>query len=119
MAQGLISPVEEPALVREGARGAPACESFVPMPSSVAAPSRGVTTPLTPVVCDDRAIAALLWHLLHRGGLSASEMARRQNCTYNNIGQYVEGRRSPSLVWFVRFVELCGARVWLEYPPER
>jgi DNA-binding transcriptional regulator YdaS (Cro superfamily) len=75
------------------------------------------TTSLTPLVCDERAIARLLGALLSRGGLSVGEASRRLGVTTNSVRQYLHGRRNkPSLMWFVRFAEICGARVVVEWP---
>jgi DNA-binding XRE family transcriptional regulator len=72
---------------------------------------------LSPVVCDDRAITGLLETLMHKAGLTTAEMARRMGITRPGVIQYLAGRRTrPSLKWFVRFAELCGARVYVEWP---
>jgi hypothetical protein len=89
----------------------------VPMPSG--APSyltSNRSSPLTPVVCDERAIGRLLELLLSRSGLTVGEAARRMGVTSNTIRQYIAGRRSrPSLIWFVRLAAICDASVSLEW----
>lgn len=93
---------------------------FIPMPSSTALPIFKSSTPLTPLVCDERAIARLLATLLSRGGLSTREVARRMGVTPNAVRQYLRGRRNrPSLIWFIKLAELCGARVLVEFPEKR
>lgn len=94
--------------------------SAIPLPSSSAIPTFRSQTSLTPVICDERAIARLLGTLLQKGGLSNHEAARRLGVTYNAVSQYLNGRRcKPSLLWFLRFCDLCGARVYLEFPTKR
>lgn len=87
---------------------------LTPLPSSFSSPVRtqSASSPITPVVCDDRAIAKLLESLLHHAGLTPKEAANRLGMTSNSVRQYLAGRRSrPSLIWFVRFAELCGAQL--------
>lgn len=98
---------------------APAIESdLVPLPSSGSAiPAFRTPTPLTQLICDERAISALLRTLLNRAGLSNGEAARRLGVNYNSVSQYLNGRRNrPSLLWFLKFVDLCGARLLIEFP---
>lgn len=78
------------------------------------------SSPLTPLICDERVIDRLLETLISRSGLSVSELARRLGVTTNAIRQYARGRRTrPSLIWFLRLAELCGARVTIEFPKYR
>lgn len=75
------------------------------------------TSSLTPVVCDERAIAGLLEALLTRSGVSVKEAARRLGCSPQSIRQYLHGRRDkPSLLWFVRLAAVCGVTVKVEFP---
>lgn len=70
-----------------------------------------------PLSNDARVVVRLLEELLDRGGLSSNDMARRLGVTPNAVRQYIVGRRSnPSLLWFVKFVEVCGGRLWVEFP---
>jgi hypothetical protein len=92
-------------------------DPFVLLPSSSNLPIVKSSTPLTPLVCDERAIARLLATLLSRGGLSPGDAARQLGVTPNAVRQYIRGRRNkPSLIWFIRFAELCGARILVEFP---
>lgn len=93
---------------------------FSPIPGGVSPPSIRSSSTLTPLVCDERAIARLLLILLNKGGLTVGEAARRLGITTQSVRQYLKGRRSrPSLMWFIRFAELCGARVTIEFPGEK
>jgi DNA-binding CsgD family transcriptional regulator len=95
---------------------------FSPLPGGAAATSfkSASSTSLTPLVCDERAIARLLSSLISRGGLSIGEVSRRLGVTTNSVRQYLRGRRNkPSLMWFVRFAEICGARVVIEWPERK
>lgn len=93
---------------------------FSPVPSVNSIPSINSTSPLTPLVCDERAIARLLEMIIQRGGLSTNEVAKRMGVTQNAVRQYIRGRRNrPSLIWFIRLAELCGARVVIEFPSKR
>lgn len=89
----------------------------VPLPSLSTIGAPNPTSSLTPVVCDERVIARLLDLILSRGGLTVVEAASRLGVHPNSIRQYLYGQRTkPSLKWFVRFAELCGARVMIEFP---
>lgn len=89
----------------------------VPVPSLGAIPLVRVSSPLTPVVCDDRAITRLLEQILLRSGLTISEAARRLGVSPSALRQYINGRRSrPSLFWFAKFVEVCGSHLLIELP---
>lgn len=95
--------------------------NFSPLPggSGPALPAikAATSTTLTPLVCDERAIARLLATILSKGGISVNEMARRIGVNTQSVRQYLHGRRCrPSLLWFVRFAELAGARVYIEFP---
>lgn len=58
--------------------------------------------------------------LIQRSGLSIPEVARRMGVTQNAVRQYIVGRRTkPSLIWFIKLAELCGARVQIEFPGRR
>ena len=58
--------------------------------------------------------------ILSKGGLSVGEAARRLGVTSNTIRQYLRGRRNkPSLLWFLKLVEISGARVTIEFPSKR
>lgn len=96
--------------------------SFGPviLPSLSTIPLFASHSSLTPVVCDDRAIKVLLEALIERSGLSRAEICRRLGTTTNSLRQYLRGRRSkPSLKWFVRLAEACGARVTVELPTRK
>lgn len=94
--------------------------SPTPLPSSGSIPVIKHTTPLTPLVADERAIGHLLGLLMSRSGLSTNEVARRLGVTPNSVRQYLKGRRcKPSLIWFIKLVEVCGGRVNLETPERR
>lgn len=71
--------------------------------------------PFTPVVNDPRAISRLLETALSRAGLSISEAARRLDVSPQAIRQYVHGRRNPSLGQFLKLMDVCGARVSVEF----
>jgi len=92
----------------------------VPLPSLVSSSPLYHTSPLSSVICDERAIAYLLETLLHRAGLSIAEASRRLGNGPNTISQYINKRRCrPSLLWFIKFAELCGAKVSIEFPGKK
>ena len=71
---------------------------------------------LTQIVCDERAIHALMKKMLKIAGIGVTEAARRLNCHHSNIQQYTAGRRrSPTLLWFIKFAGLCGASIHVEF----
>lgn len=91
----------------------------VPMPSFAYPVAPPPASYLTPLVCDERVIARLLDHLLSKAGLTVPEAARRLGIHPNSVRQYLYGQRTrPSLQWFVRFADLCGARLYIEFPPK-
>jgi hypothetical protein len=93
---------------------------FTITPSSSSVPLIRSSAPLTPLVCDERVIQRLLGEIINKGGLTPNEVARRMGVSSNAIRQYLRGRRNrPSLIWFVRLAELCGARVLIEFPGKR
>lgn len=101
------APSEDGTTIREG---------FI-LPSNSTASVFRTSSSLTPLVCDERAIARLLETLLSRGGLTIGEASRRMGVTTNTIRQYLRGRRNkPSLIWFIRLADLCGAKVTIEFP---
>jgi hypothetical protein len=76
-----------------------------------------VTTSLHPLIHDERAVARLLEELLQKGGLTISGASRALGISAQTLRQYVHGpRRSPSLRWFLKLAEACGARVLIEFP---
>lgn len=96
-------------------QASPKAVSIVPSNSTV--PVFRVPVPLTPVVGDDRAIAALLRMILDKSGLSTGEVARRLGVRRETIKQYTAGRRTkPGLPFFIRLAEVCGCKVSIELP---
>lgn len=93
---------------------------LIPLPSSFSQPLRSSSTssPITPVICDERAISRLLENLLERAGLTPRDAATRLGLkSANGVRQYLAGRRTkPSLIWFIKFCELCGAQVSITFP---
>lgn len=82
------------------------------LPSSSAARS---LTSLTPLVNDERAINRLLDIMLRKANLSPRMAASQLGVSDEAVRQYVTGRRSnPSLKWFLRFAQICGAKVTVE-----
>ena len=90
---------------------------FSPLPGGASTATFHKTSPLTPVVCDRRAIARLLETLLDRAGISVREAATRLGMNDQSLRPYLKGRRTrPSLLWFLKFVEACGGKVYIEFP---
>jgi hypothetical protein len=94
---------------------------FTPLPGSSGFNPGSVhsspSTSLTPVVCDERAISRLLGSILSRAGLTTIDIAMKMGVTPQSVRQYLAGRRCrPGLLWFIKFAELAGARVVLEWP---
>ena len=82
-------------------------------PSSASSSSQS----LAAVLLDDRAIASLVEQLMARAGLSQAEICRRLKIDPTTFNQYRNGRRKrPSLWWMVRLAEVCGARLFIEWP---
>lgn len=98
----------------------PAGPTFSVVPSTSSFPTFRSSSSLTPLVCDERAIARLLETLISRSGMSIGLVADRMGVTTNAIRQYMRGRRTkPSLIWFIRLVEICGGSVKIEFPKGR
>lgn len=90
------------------------------VPASQSLPVFKASQTITPVVCDQRAIARLLETIIHKSGLSIHDVAKRLGVTTNTIRQYLHGRRTrPSVQWLVRLAEACGARLVVEFPGSR
>lgn len=90
---------------------------FSPLPGGASIASFHSTSPLTPMVCDRRAITRLLGTLLEKAGISVGEASRRLGMNDQSLRPYLKGRRTkPSLLWFLKYVEACGGRVYIEFP---
>lgn len=89
-----------------------------PPPVLVPSTSTALPAPTTAVVIsDDAAIAGLINMLLKRAGLTNAEAARRMGNSSQALSQYRRMRRTrPSIQWFARLAEICGARFYLEFP---
>jgi transcriptional regulator with XRE-family HTH domain len=87
---------------------------FVVPVSSPLPTSRNIS--LTPLICDERAIARLIGLMLDRGGLTISEAARRMGVSSSDLRQYIHGRRRPSLFQVLRIAQACGTRLLAEFP---
>jgi hypothetical protein len=86
------------------------------LPSQTSIPTFKSQAQITPLMTDERVITRLLERLLQTGGLSVNEAARMLGLSPNSLRQYMKGRRKkPSLWWFIRLAELCGARVSVEF----
>jgi hypothetical protein len=90
---------------------------LTPIPSSANRPVVTSSSSLTPLICDERAISSLLGNLLDGSGLTISSAARKLGINSASLRQYINGRRGrPSLLWFLRFAAICGAKVTIEFP---
>lgn len=92
-------------------------DDYYPLPS-YASPhvNPGASSELNVLVCDESAISRLLWRMLQFAGLSAREAAFRLGLSPNAVQQYLSNRRCrPSLLWFLRLANLCGARVVIQF----
>jgi len=75
------------------------------------------TTSLAVVLADDQALQGLIALLIERSGCSQGELCRRMGLSKQSLNQYRTLRRNrPTLQWFVRLAETCGARLMLEFP---
>lgn len=103
-----------------GAAPAPTGAAIPIIPSLSSFPQFKSTTPLLPLIGDERAIQRLLGILLKRADLTAAEAARRLGMTPQTIGQYLRGERKRcSLYMFLKLVEICGGKVQLEFPASK
>lgn len=113
-------PVAASNLAEEGPPGsfdAPSGTAIPILPSLSSFPQFKSTSPLTPLIGDERAIQRLLGTLLKRADLTAAEVARRLGCAPQTVGQYLRGERKRiSLYWFLKLVEVCGGKVQIEFP---
>jgi hypothetical protein len=110
---------EAPTDQLEEASSAPSSSpfDFSPLPGGATYPLFHKTSPLTPMVCDRRAITRLLGTLLEKAGISVGEASRRLGMNDQSLRPYLKGRRTkPSLLWFLKYVEACGGKVYIEFP---
>lgn len=92
----------------------------VPVPSIAYIPASASSSPLTPVICDERAISRLLETLLWRSGLTIREAARLLGVDESSVREHTSGRtQRPSLLWFVKFAAICGATLTIQMPERR
>ena len=84
----------------------------VPVPSSLTQRTAHVAI----VLSDDRSIPPLLTQIVDRSGLSQSEIARRLGVTRQTVNQVLLARKRPTLQWFAKLAEVCGARLTIEFP---
>lgn len=90
---------------------------FVPIPSSRATGAGFLSkSTLTPLVCDGRALSRLLEQVINRSGKTISGVAKDLGTSPNNISQYLNGRRQPGMLFFLKVCEICGAKVKIEFP---
>lgn len=90
---------------------------YVPVPSTGSIPPFAVPTTLTRVICDERAIAKLLETMIRRSGMTTRQVADAMGVLPNSIQQVLSGRRrKPSLLWFLKVAEICGASLTLTIP---
>lgn len=90
---------------------------FTPLPGGASASTFLNTSPLSPIVCDRRAITRLLGTLLDRSGTSVRDLAMRLGMNDQSLRPYLKGRRTkPSLLWFLKYVEACGGKVLIQFP---
>lgn len=88
----------------------PSGRVLAPIPSAFASSISKPASYLT-LVPDERAIPRLLERLLELRGLTLSQAARQFGIRPGSLHQYLSGRRSPSLLWFLKFCVAMGARV--------
>jgi hypothetical protein len=89
--------------------------TVVPLPSSVAQTPRRTRAR---VVAHEKTIAPLLKELVKDSGLPLSVVADRLGVRRQTVEQYCEKRmlRKPSLIWFAKLAEVCGASIVVEFP---
>ena len=71
------------------------------------------------VINDQRAFVALLEAILNRSGHTTTSLAEALGVKRQSVQQYFHERRRPSIKQFVTFVEACGGRLSIEFPPRR
>ena len=86
----------------------------IPLPGS----SSSEKASLAVVLCDNKTICVLIETILHRSGMTQAEVCRRLGISSSNFNQYRLGRRmKPSVWWLARLIDVCGGRLFVEFPP--
>jgi hypothetical protein len=93
----------------------PSDPSLTPLPSTSSPPIQ--RSRLAVIVTDDKAIQSLIELVLDRSGLTQSEIARRLGIKLQSLNEYYRGRRRrPSVQWLARLIDVCGAKIYVEFP---
>jgi hypothetical protein len=111
---GLRSESQEPLHMDEPG-SLPNLADLSPLPSS-SLPDFRPTSNLLPVLYDSRAIAGVLETILSRAGMDYKDAALKLGMNPKSLKAYLYGQHVPSLVWFVRFVNIMGGAVTVAYP---
>ena len=118
---GVMSSPEVPTPLIEQPAPAAVSIPFVPIPSNGlnrSIPSAGQSS-FTPLVGDQRAINRLLESIIHRAGKTVAGVAKELGTSPNNVSQYINGRRAPGLMWFLKVCAICGVAVKIDLPPSK
>ena len=87
------------------------------MPTPIPSSSQPTQSSVAVVLNDDRAVMQLIELLLDRAGLSQAEVASRLGIRRQSLNQYRWLRRKrPSIQWFTKLAQACGARIIIEFP---
>lgn len=63
-------------------------------------------------------ISALLLTLLTRANLTIKDAAQLMGVSHQSVSQYLNDRRlNPSIRWLNRFAAVCGATIYIQFPP--
>ena len=95
----------------------PPLEAPVPIPSSGSFGPTPQSRQIAVISTDDRAVMGMIELLLDRAGVPQAEVARRLGIRFQSLNQYRWLRRKrPSIQWFARLANACGARLVIEFP---
>lgn len=72
------------------------------------------------LINDEKSLAKMFQTVVERSGLTKTEICKRLDIRENGFRDYFTGKRKrPSLWWFIRLCDVCGAEITVHFPRPR